>query len=251
MSAREHYDSHLGPVYGWMVGGIDPAIERGAVELARLRLTPERSGIAVDLGAGFGAHAIPLARRGFHVLAIDSCAALLDELTARTRGLTIDVIQADLLSFTDHLTAEPELIVCMGDTLTHLADAASVSELIRSVSAALDTGGRFVSTFRDYSTPLSGERRFIPVRSDEHRILTCFLEYDETHVTVHDILHERSGTEWTFRVSTYRKVRIAPQWLVESLRQHGFTVARDDGPAGMVGIVATRTDAPGGASRPR
>jgi hypothetical protein len=30
------------------------------------------------------------------------------------------------------------------------------------------------------------DQRFIPVRADEVRILTCFLEYHAAHVTVHD-----------------------------------------------------------------
>lgn len=48
-------------------------------------------------------------------------------------------------------------------------------------------------SFRDYSVPLQDEKRFIPVRSDEGRILTCFLEYSEDSVLVHDILHERAA----------------------------------------------------------
>jgi hypothetical protein len=52
-----------------------------------------------------------------------------------------------------------------------------------------------------------GEPAIIPVRSDERRILTCFLEYEEDTVVVHDILHERSGDIWDTRVSSYRKLR--------------------------------------------
>jgi hypothetical protein len=39
------------------------------------------------------------------------------------------------------------------------------------------------------SVPLIGEQRLIPVRNDETRILTCFLEYEPEAVLVHDILH--------------------------------------------------------------
>ena len=66
-----------------MVGGIASAFEWGAAELDTIGATPSSSGVAVDLGAGFGMHAVPLARRGFNVLAIDSCAELLDELNVR------------------------------------------------------------------------------------------------------------------------------------------------------------------------
>lgn len=239
-SVQDHYDRHLGPVYAWMAGGIDSALERGTAELDSLGATPSDSGVAVDLGAGFGMHAIPLARRGFTVLAIDSCAALLDELRARQVTLPIQTVQNDLQSFQRHLSGKPELILCMGDTLTHLADKASVEQLITTVSAELSGGGRFVTTLRDYSNPLTVEQRFIPVRSDESRILTCFLEYTDSHVRVHDILHERDGSHWKLSVSNYKKLRLSPEWLMNSLQEHGFTVNREPGASGMVRIVAHR-----------
>lgn len=49
-SAQEHYDQHLGPIHAWMVGGVDPAIERGTTERENLRTAPSETGIAVDLG---------------------------------------------------------------------------------------------------------------------------------------------------------------------------------------------------------
>lgn len=129
----------------------------------------------------------------------------------------------------------------MGDTLTHLPDAETVLQLIKAVSEALQVGGRFVTTFRDYSNELSGEQRFIPVRSDEDRILTCFLEYADSHVTVHDMLHERDPSGWQLRVSTYKKLRLALEWVCAALESRGFEVRREPGMAGMVRLVATRT----------
>ena len=97
----------------------------------------------------------------------------------------------------------------------------------------------FVATFRDYVTaPLQGEKRFIPVRGDEDRILTCFLEYGEATVTVHDVLHERRDGAWQLRVSSYPKLRLAPAWVVEALAARGFAVQQEAGPGGMVRVVA-------------
>jgi len=79
-AVTEHYATHLGPVYAWMAGGVEAAIARGAKEIETLGLLPRLTGQAVDLGAGFGMHSIPLARRGFSVLAIDSCGELLQTL---------------------------------------------------------------------------------------------------------------------------------------------------------------------------
>jgi SAM-dependent methyltransferase len=239
-SVQEHYDRHLGPIYAWMTGGIEAAFERGMAELDAIGEHPSNGGIAVDLGAGFGMHSIPLARRGFDVVAIDSCAVLLDELSRQAGALPVRAIRDDLLSFTRHLSRKPELVLCMGDTLTHLPDEEYVVRLIATVAESLGEGGRFVVTLRDYSTPLTGPQRFIPVRSDENRIFVCCLEYKASRVTVTDILHEREGSQWKMSASTYDKLRITPEWLDDLLRRSGFAITRDINPSGMLRFVATR-----------
>jgi len=238
-SVTEHYATHLGPVYTWMAGGIDAAIARGTKEIEALGLTPRLTGQAVDLGAGFGMHAIPLARRGFHVLAIDTCGELLQTLRSAAGELPIRTVEGDLLAFGRYVDGLSELVLCMGDTLTHLPDVATVDALFDSVAKQLCAGGKFVLTFRDYSTPLRGEQRFIPVRSDAERILTCVLDYEDEHVVVQDLLHEFDGTAWRQRVSSYRKLRIDPATAVAALESRGFTVQRSSGAAGLVCLVAS------------
>jgi Methyltransferase domain len=237
-SVKEHYDEHLGSVYAWMVGGIAPAVERGAAELDAIGVNPAGSGVAVDLGAGFGMHAIPLARRGFHVVAIDSSAVMLEDLSRHAGDARVRTICDDLLSFPRHLSGKPELVLCMGDTLTHLPDEEYVKRLIARVHESINEDGLFVITLRDYTTPLTGNQRFIPVRSDEHRVFTCFLEYSDSRVRVTDILHEREGSQWTMSVSSYDKLRILPEWLDNRLREAGFAVTRDAAASGMLRFVA-------------
>jgi len=47
-----------------MVGDLDAAFARGRAELDELGLPSSTDGAAIDLGAGFGLHGIPLAERG-------------------------------------------------------------------------------------------------------------------------------------------------------------------------------------------
>jgi 2-polyprenyl-3-methyl-5-hydroxy-6-metoxy-1,4-benzoquinol methylase len=235
----DHYAGHLGPIYTWMIGDIDAAFSRSSAELEAVSLPPVPGGLAVDLGAGFGLHAIPLARRGFSVLAIDTYDPLLKDLESRAGTLPIRAVNANLLDFRAHLGAPADVIVCMGDTLTHLPDQSSVAGLIAAVAASLDPGGIFVTTFRDYAcAPLQGEARFILVRSDEQRILTCFLEYEEGRVIVHDLLHQRERGAWRLRASSYPKLRLSPQWVVEELNAQGLTTVRDTVPGGMIRVTA-------------
>jgi SAM-dependent methyltransferase len=239
MQVKDHYEKLLGPVYSWMVGDIDVAMSRADAELEAIGLHTNASGIAVDLGAGFGMHSLPLARRGYQVMAVDSYEPLLNELVSRAGSLPIRTVNASLLEFKSHIAAPAAVILCMGDTLTHLPDTASVEALFMTVAENLVPGGLFAATFRDYtSTPANGDKRFILVRSDENRILTCFLEYFETTVRVHDVLHERDGGQWQLRVSSYPKLRLSPAWVVNVLTSHGLTVRREPGQSGMVRVIA-------------
>ena len=107
------------------------------------------------------------------------------------------------------------------------------------MAAALIEGGVFVTTFRDYaSVTLEGESRFIPVRSDAARSLTCFLEYGEETVTVYDLVHERTEGGTRFSVSSYPKLRLTPEWVASTLTALGFSVQQDTTPGGMVRIIA-------------
>ena len=240
LTVTEHYESHLAPVYVWMAGGYEAAIARGRAEVEAVCPPPSQSQRAVDLGAGFGMHTIPLADMGYSVLAIDSSKTLLDTITNHVGDRRIAAVKDDLLAFKTHLDAPAPLFVCLGDTLTHLADRRSVERLFADVAEMLSPGGTFIMTFRDYSAALFGSRRFIPVRSDGERILTCFLEYEDEAVMVHDILHERDGAEWRQRVSAYRKLRLSPGWVDSALNAVGLRVKREQGPSGMARMIAER-----------
>ena len=237
-TVNEHYAHHLGPVYLWMAGGADAALSAGGAELSAFVSPLQAGSLVVDLGAGFGTHSIPLARRGMRVIAIDSCAELLNTMKALGGELPITRVESDLLTFQSHIEEPPAAILCMGDTITHLRKLEEVEALLDLVSAELSCGGLFVISLHDYSMAVTGDQRFIPVRSDDTRILTCFLEYERDAVVVHDILHERTPAGWRTQVSHYRKLRLSIDELTLSMRKHGFNVRRQTGVSGMVCLLA-------------
>ena len=221
-----------------MAGGFDCAVQFGKSDLDALGIKATANMNALDLGAGFGMHAIPLAREGCAVTAVDDSPELLKELRDRSVGLPIQVIEGDLLSAGTYVSAAPHIVLCMGDTLTHIQTQEEVAGLFGEMSRILAPGGVFAMTFRDYTVPATGERRFIPVRSDDKRIHTCFLEEAATHMVVHDIVHERVGDTWSMKVSSYPKLRLSPEWVLDSLRSVGLSPTASAGPRGMVQILA-------------
>jgi SAM-dependent methyltransferase len=234
-SVAAHYESHLAPIYVWMAGGMENAVRSGASDVAEFLATP---GYAVDLGAGFGMHTIPLARSGYRILAVDTSEYLLAELRQQCAGLKVDAAIADLLDFPASMSDQADLILCMGDTLTHLQSEDQVTTLLHRVAHALRPGGHFIATFRDYRSLPRNESRFLPVRSDADRIHTCFLEEADDHVLVHDVLHERDGDHWTMKVSSYRKLRLPPEAVLAAARTAGLSCRLEEGPRGMVRLRA-------------
>jgi trans-aconitate methyltransferase len=178
----EHYKQLLAGHYTWMFGAsFDERVEEQRSVLSRL-LEPlkEMEGLAVDLGCGPGFQTIALAELGFSpVIAIDTSAELLEELQSHVHGLGVQIRKADLRDLPAQVPArQATVMVCMGDTLTHLPAQSDVSSLFLGVFDGLRAGGMFIITYRDLTTELHETDRFIPVRSDENKIMTCFLEFE-------------------------------------------------------------------------
>jgi 16S rRNA G527 N7-methylase RsmG len=240
-NVEQHYDQVLSDVYSWMHGGFDAALARFSEFFTSRGIAPRGSGRAIDLGAGCGFQSIPLARLGFAVTAIDIDRKLLDELRAHAGSADITIVRGDLLEFDEHSRGAAELVVCMVDTLVHLAAKNDVSALFAKVHAALEAGGKFIVSFRDLSREAAELDRFIPVRSDDATVFTCFLEYERETVKVHDLVYRKQEDgRWTFFKSFYRKLRLAQPWVEAELVRAGFTKVEASAERGFITIVATR-----------
>lgn len=237
---QEHYQELLAPRYAWLCGGLDANLRKYRRFFQKHGIRPLHSALAVDLGAGCGFQSIPLAEAGFKVIAIDLNPQLLAQLENRSAHLPVATIQADLLNFTTHSPPKVELIVCMGDTLTHLNTVGDVRQLIEKVYPALEQNGLFILGFRDMSVELTGLARFILLRSDSKRIFSCFLEFEKRHVKVHDILYEKTDEQWELKKSFFRKLRIPESWAVDCLQKSGFAIESKSSENGMLTLLARK-----------
>ncbi len=242
-----HYEDLLADLYPWMLGDFAARVE---TELGWLRgvvdpgwVGPTRP-LALDLGAGAGADAIALARLGFGVVAVDASAKLGAEIRRRAAdaGLAddIEVVESDLVAFLERRDAEPaNLVVCIGDTLTHLASPETVQRMLRAARAQIARGGRLALSYRDLSNELRELDRFFLVRSDESRVLTCFVEYLPERAIVHDLVNTRTNDGWDLRKSCYPKLRLPVDRVRAWLADAGFgEVQRIPCGGGLVGLVA-------------
>lgn len=244
-TVKDHYERLLARHYTWMFGKSfdDKVAEQISILEDALGEHSLFNGLAVDLGSGPGYQSIALVQLGFSaVIAIDTSAALLHELRTHASSLSIETVEDDILHLDRHIPVNSaQLIVCMGDTITHLESRAAVLDLLNSASRALVSGGKLIITWRDLSHELHGLDRFIPVYSDDQRVMTCFLEFDQREsVMVHDLVYELRDSGWRLEKSCYRKLRLPLEWLENSMSSAGFAV--ECGTAGrLIRLIGTKT----------
>ncbi|WP_276368301.1 class I SAM-dependent methyltransferase [Chryseolinea sp. H1M3-3] len=228
MKPKDHYDNHLGNFYSWMVGNFEEKQKEQENFFAEQSLAVKNYKIAFDLGAGHGLQSISLAHLGYDVRAVDFSKQLLDELNIRKEHLNIKTINDDILSFLKRTSEKAELIVCMGDTLTHLESIGALADLVTEISKHLEPDGHVILSFRDLTQALIDEQRFILVQSDDSKILTCFLEYFPDYVMVHDVLHERQNGKWTQKVSAYPKLRVNQDMISKMLQENNIEFVKSE-----------------------
>jgi SAM-dependent methyltransferase len=110
-------------------------------------LAPVPGAPVLELGAGSGRLAIPLAVRGLDVWAVDASAAMLDRLRAKPGGELVHTVLDDMAVLADPgLAGVPgfDVVVCAFNTLFNLTDTDAQARCLARVAALLVPGGRLV-----------------------------------------------------------------------------------------------------------
>ncbi|MEH6538230.1 MAG: class I SAM-dependent methyltransferase [Psychroserpens sp.] len=241
MQVKEHYENHLASFYSWMLGDLESKSTAFKDFLVDNGIEPNNTKVAIDLGAGNGIQSIALKELGFEVTAVDFNQQLLDELQSNLKGVGINIELLNIRNVLKFKDLKPELIICCGDTITHLENKEQIKNIIEDAKDILLDNGNLVLTFRDYSNELNDSQRFIPVKSSTDRILTCILEYGTEKVKVTDLLHEKIKGEWTQKVSSYEKVRVSPNEIVGFLEKSGLEIKFNEPINRIQTIIARKT----------
>jgi len=240
MNAKDHYDHHLAAFYTWMIGNFQEGQMKAQSFFTRHSIMPVAGKNAVDLGAGHGLQSVSLAKLGFHVTAVDFNQHLLNTLYINKGDLPVAIVNDDIIHYLESMQQDAAVVVCMGDTLTHLEKIEHVELMFRLVYEKLENSGKLILSFRDLTRKVAGTQRFIPVKSDDTRILTCFLEYFPSHVMVHDILYEKKDDGWEMKASAYPKLRLDPTMAGDMLRKANFSITLSEVYDGVVYVIAEK-----------
>jgi SAM-dependent methyltransferase len=236
-----HYDALLAERYTWMMGGASACHSNARALLDAAGIAANEGDVALDLGAGGGYHARSLAERGFEVIAVDTSAGLLHELSEFCAGFGVTPVQADLLDERVYRRRAPfALILCVGDTLAHLATHDEVKRLIEQSANLLTPGGKLLLQFREPPADMSPQNSVFTTRSERDRIMECVLHFWPDRVWVTDVVHEWIGGTWRSMRGTYPKLRLTVDGIIEQARVAGLGVQLNEPHARQRLLVFTR-----------
>ncbi len=240
MTAKEHYKIHLSNFYSWMIGDFEELKNSFADFCKTQGIVPRETKCAIDLGVGNGIQSFALAELGFKVKAIDFDKKLLSELMSRQTTEQIEIIEDDIRNLNQFKNDSPEIITCCGDTISHLESFQELEQLFTDAYDCLSGKGKIIISFRDYSLELFDTERFIPVKSDETKILTCIIEYLDKKIKVTDLLYEKQDSEWVQKVSSYFKLRLTYPIVHSQLELTGFKIISNSVTNGMHYLVGQK-----------
>lgn len=234
---QQHYDQLLARQYTWVFGDVQSRVEENKMFFHSLGLGNEAGALAVDLGCGPGYHSLALSKLGYEVIAVDTSQALLNELISHNEDKSIKTAHADIRKIRDIVDRPPNLVICMGDTISLLDSYSDLTELLKGILQCLSGKGRFILSFRDQTGALEGVDRILPIKSERDRVFTCLLEFENDTIGVTDILYQFADGKWSLQKSSYKKIRIFCEKLEAIISEVGFKILRKDEKNGFVTLV--------------
>jgi glycine/sarcosine N-methyltransferase len=166
MEARDFYEG-LGGDYDRMIAwdrrlGREEAFFKGVFAEHFVRRV-------LDAACGTGMHAIAFSRMGVIAAGADLSPAMIAqaETNARAAGVDLDFKVAGFGSIAGRFAAPFDAVTCLGNSLPHLLDDASLGAALRDFAALLSPGGILVIQNRNYDRLLQQRQRFMPPASRE------------------------------------------------------------------------------------
>lgn len=165
--------------------------ERSAAEVARICSEIGSTDRVLDLGCGFGRHALAFAARGSQVVGIDPSATMIEaaNVAATDAGVAIDFRQADAADF---VTDEPfDLVVLLFTTLGQLSRVQADSnhaQVLDRAFGAVRPDGHIVIEVPDRDRAVAAL-----VESEELGPTTVTRSFDADHSVIHEHFDSPAG----------------------------------------------------------
>ena len=115
-----------------------------------LRQNGIEKGLVLDLACGTGSLTVELAKRGYELIGVDSSPEMLSEAQKKAFGSNVNLLLLCQEMKNLDLYGTVDAAVCTLDSINHVTDPKTVSEIFSRVSLFLNPGGVFIF---DVNTP--------------------------------------------------------------------------------------------------
>ncbi len=168
----------------------------------------------LDLGSGTGEHARFFAGKGFEVVGVDVSESMMERAREGGEPAGVRFLPGDLLHVDTVVDGTFGAAVCLGNTLSHVMDRASMDQMFAAVRKVLAPGAPFVLQILNYEHLAHTGQRALPltfIEDDEGEAI--FLRVmsprpDGRVVFSPTVLRYRPGQEPPIEVETSHNVEL-------------------------------------------
>ena len=183
MSSTNHY-AHID--YSKMIAWPKRLAREWAFLSAPLGSLPSRR--LLDLGCGTGEHARYFAEKGFEVVGVDASDTMLARAREAGAPAGVQFLQGDLVHVESVVTGKFGGAVCLGNTLAHIMDQDTLTQLFKGVRAVLLPGAPLIIQVLNYERLVHSGQRCLPLtfiqdEEGEAIFLRVMTHHDDGSVT--------------------------------------------------------------------
>ena len=212
-----------------------PFIERLLGSVPGAEGSPAR---LLDAACGTGMHALALARRGFPALGADLSPAMIEHArrNAQSAGLDVRFETAGFGALAPAFglaPAQPEAdpfdaLLCLGNSLPHVADEAGLADALRDFAVCLRPGGLLLLQNRNFDLVLALRQRWMEPQAHSQdgtdKLFIRFYDFDpDGRITFNMLTLQRQAEGgWTQQTASTRLLPLTHAALRSALALAGF-----------------------------
>ena len=206
--------------------------------LNRLNISPSRPGRILDTACGTGWHAIALAQRGWATTGTDFASGMIEqaEKNALQEQVEVPFLQAGFGEIKPGLTSlyqpgEPpgfDAVLCLGNSLPHLLNTASLQVALNDFAACLRPGGLVFIQNRNFDLVMQNRQRWMEPQSqqteDQEWLFLRFYDFlPDGLINFHVIsLTRKKSSPWQMEIHTTQLHPLLQKELSHLLQVAGF-----------------------------
>ena len=234
LDQRSFYDD-IAEYYDLIYADWEGSMRRHGDAIAAMLGDPDPSTCRVlDVSAGIGTQALPLAAMGYRVVARDLSPNAVARLRreAQARGLTLDAEAADMREVGASVAGRFDAVVAFDNSVPHLLTDEDIRAAFSQLAAVLAPGGSILLSVRDYDSvdraPISFHEYGERARNGRRfRMSQEWRWRSPTHYRTTMRVEEAVGDAWTERVRTEAEYYAIPiERILELMRDAGLVASR-------------------------